>query len=1051
MSRVGAQQENGEQEPLISYQNPYMTQENMAVAQEGMLDNVSVGSGPDQDAIDMVKEKGVKGQAQSMKETIADAKKVTGEVLAKQEDEQPWFLAPLVVALFLFFDVGKILGEKVAQGPHGGNTINSSLLNNYIIVINVILAFSLTVFFMGFGPGMAKMFEWELLSGYALPSAFFAVAQLFNLLQNNFLESSARKVFSQLRILLTALLSKVIMGAGYTTLQWMMLVAITLSVFQFLFLTSSEAAPLSGDQIPIGLVFSVISNVCAVLGSLVGEKHMKATKKLPFYLQKFQFESWTFVFAFIGIFVTNPLGAWMADGALYGMGLPGAADDIGTIISLRGKNGLKANVFGSVAKAAFFTVDDNTLTNIGYDAKVIKFQSQKPVNDVLSSGNPVTERIPNRFAMKGWTSLQDSRGEQMFKNVVSMSEDTPDDYASNFMTRNDLYSMIENYAAIAARRAAPSATEDLSTWTKRDNYLTHNNAMAMPSGALKNHHKSRYRTMKFANMLMDTKFTTKAPYAMCDGYSLVADLKLNFSMYLGKNQKTAVMDKFNENGPTVEVDKFIPFKLFERDSPTMTASKLSLEKSCRTEEGKGPENSEKIAKFAAGENKYLTVLETGLPLHFAVDGTESIKSAYNQFVQKKCVDAAELSKEDSKAGKMLKKDFDFTVQDLEKAQNWSTRYEFSKAVAYARTAKSGEVKDDTKSDVTVTFKRKAVASLKKQDSEFKDITNIFEVFSSKSFAVKFTCEKLLDYGVESETRTMTSGKGFRVQCAISGLGKNDDSSILRNLANFKQTAKAAKYQSGATKLNKKNKMEQIPAVADKAADVACPSLDQRLYFGVEDADRKFVNGFAPNDRTKFPHFTETQVFEYLSKFQTADAWSHAGKLPDNAATIDIAQTNSEQRKSNGFAALGRLGLGFVDPNLQLNGGMYGKENMEDHADPFSWSIFHGYSFNPTPFPFLFKFSVAFAIFSNGGQSWMSAYLSKVLSSLWKNICAAVALALVIMIEKIFMVDNQEWEETRGMNVLLGSAGIMLTVFMFQLLPKAPKPEAKDVETGHGKH
>ncbi len=103
-----------------------------------------------------------------------------------------------------------------------------------------------------------------------------------------------------------------------------------------------------------------------------------------------------------------------------------------------------------------------------------------------------------------------------------------------------------------------------------------------------------------------------------------------------------------------------------------------------------------------------------------------------------------------------------------------------------------------------------------------------------------------------------------------------------------------------------------------------------------------------------------------------------------------------------------------------------------------------------PFAFLFRISVLFAIVANAGQSWMSAYLSKVLSSLWKNICAAVALALVVFFEKFMLSSYQEFNEMRLIHVILGSLGIMLSVFMFQLAPKAPKPETKDVETGHGK-
>merc|ERR1712151_1318141 len=128
----------------------------------------------------------------------------------------------------------------------------------------------------------------------------------------------------------------------------------------------------------------------------------------------------------------------------------------------------------------------------------------------------------------------------------------------------------------------------------------------------------------------------------------------------------------------------------------------------------------------------------------------------------------------------------------------------------------------------------------------------------------------------------------------------------------------------------------------------------------------------------------------------------------------------------------------TNPNAEL-AGLFGSSNKEDNEDPFRYAIFHGYTMNPIPAKFFLKGWVFFAIFSNAGQSWMSAYLSKVLSSLWKNICAAVAMALVAIIEKCLMPTPQDWAETKPVNVVLGTAGIILTVFVFQLAPKAPKP------------
>ena len=66
---------------------------------------------------------------------------------------------------------------------------------------------------------------------------FFSVSQLFYAVQSNMLQPAQQKVLSQLRIPITAFLAKVIMGHGYTGLQWMMIVSITIAVFEFSLLT----------------------------------------------------------------------------------------------------------------------------------------------------------------------------------------------------------------------------------------------------------------------------------------------------------------------------------------------------------------------------------------------------------------------------------------------------------------------------------------------------------------------------------------------------------------------------------------------------------------------------------------------------------------------------------------------------------------------------------------------------------------------------------------------------------------------------------------------
>ena len=66
-----------------------------------------------------------------------------------------------------------------------------------------------------------------------MPTMFFSVSQLFYAVQASFLQPAQQKVLAQLRIPITAFMAKVIMGHGYTGLQWLMILSITIAVFEF--------------------------------------------------------------------------------------------------------------------------------------------------------------------------------------------------------------------------------------------------------------------------------------------------------------------------------------------------------------------------------------------------------------------------------------------------------------------------------------------------------------------------------------------------------------------------------------------------------------------------------------------------------------------------------------------------------------------------------------------------------------------------------------------------------------------------------------------------
>jgi len=104
---------------------------------------------------------------------------------------------------------------------------------------------------------------------------------------------------------------------------------------------------------------------------------------------------------------------------------------------------------------------------------------------------------------------------------------------------------------------------------------------------------------------------------------------------------------------------------------------------------------------------------------------------------------------------------------------------------------------------------------------------------------------------------------------------------------------------------------------------------------------------------------------------------------------------------------------------------------------FAFAELHGYTISPLPGAFI-TISFFVAVFLNAGQTWMSAYIAKVLSSLWKNICAAISLVLIVLLEKIFLEDSIKAQNNDWSRIIFGMCGVILTVLVFQMSPKDKK-------------
>jgi len=86
-----------------------------------------------------------------------------------------------------------------------------------------------------------------------------------------------------------------------------------------------------------------------------------------------------------------------------------------------------------------------------------------------------------------------------------------------------------------------------------------------------------------------------------------------------------------------------------------------------------------------------------------------------------------------------------------------------------------------------------------------------------------------------------------------------------------------------------------------------------------------------------------------------------------------------------------------------------------------------------------------------GQSWTSALVSKVLSSLMKNLLSAFAMAILVMLQLMFVNDGAKRNDTKWADAIIGGIGVIVTVLCFNFAPKAPKPEEGEKKEEGAKH
>lgn len=943
---------NEEEYPLVpqqSYANPYLEEEELnAAMRAGTAPANAVSDGEIANSADRVLAKGQEGAAQTVQETIKDAKAVAGSIVEK-DDGNAWWLPTVVVIAYLFFDVGKFLAEK--QGTHG-TTINVSFLQMTMCILNIIVAFTMTVVLMG-GEGIRTMLDWEKLKAYIVPSAFFAIGALFNLLQNLYIDTSTRKVFAQLRIPLTALFGKFILGQGYTSLQWVMILSITVSVFQFQMMTSTAGNVFGGDSLATGLFFSVISNLCGCLGSLAGEKTMKANKKLPFYLQKFQFEVWTFVFAIVGAFVISPGTGIMLD---Y---MKGNIKDWST-----------KTVFNAPKFTENWALSLST-SHATYKASALTTVPFEATYETENGEQKLT--FPNRFDLGGWTTADLANNKKIAEQVLpEVEENKAYQYA-------ELSHIVRAYVNLQNRRYNGETLGNRLDAEGRADFV---DASAFaPTGRLALHSDKDYRKVS-KDLMLNTKLYTTGPFNRVSPRKMTDALHNSFVFVIGNEV----------NG------EFQPLQLLQRDSPALPSIVMK-------KKGETFESSVQPVEYFRVERSY----------------------------------------EQSKDGDSQKADLEAKIKSHfnEKAHDTGdvhTRVIYSKKVGTSKVADSDRVelryRRETRQTLKAVDKSTALEHVEASVAKYQELLVVLKCNNKPGFVNADTLEaEPMDCTVEkSEVRVLNydDAKKDEVKPLASKLDEEEPKTLEQIAA---ENADPEKKEEKDKK--KKQQEEEVKKFEDFFAAVASQQVT--------------AENVPQSDDEKF-RFRKTSTAAAITEGKTFKAWVYPGSVAAGVSLGDMVVCSRRMcfmEDAQFDASMGYMGWMYKDFRWMMT-----KDDSDIKTNPFKFAEFHAWGRKPLPAFYVLNLFFPLAVFMNAGQSWMSAYLSKVLSSLWKNICAAVALTLIVVLEKCLVTMPHDKMRTDWSKVGFATFGVIVTVFVFQMAPKAPKPEAakKDIESkGSSKH
>ncbi|CAD7951522.1 unnamed protein product [Amoebophrya sp. A25] len=445
------------------------------------------------------------------------------------------------------------------------------------------------------------------------------------------------------------------------------------------------------------------------------------------------------------------------------------------------------------------------------------------------------------------------------------------------------------------------------------------------------------------------------------------------------------------------------------------------------------------------------IAENRLSPEDAAKEAEDINSMHEAHVErKKLVEAkkereARLAHYQKVLGAMKEVDAKVAGNDnAEMKMNIFKTFAFGKAAYYTRADKTLRMAITRDSTLTVSKlvegDANQVISLSKKITEklvydFEGCDAALD-FKEDSFVAKDTKCKLVKADI------LPAGK---VVTTFAGASPKPDADPEEAAAKKKQSGKEAKNKWLAKPLEERKASVEsawVPFWKKESKAVAASEsfFFSKLHFG----EKKDLLG--ENRDTKFKlqvHKAHELMSDRIGSEQAAvEVHTYPGEVAagvNGGCTLEMCNLSEDQwEQSFGFYGTwvgGSRSWRKVKPYFDMDADP--AKAAEYLAKPFAFAELHGYTMSPVPGGFI---SMAFflGILLNAGQSWMSAYIAKVLSSLWKNICAAIALVVVVLVEKTFLDDTIKKAETDWTRVVFGMCGVIFTVLVFQMSPKEKK-------------